>query len=152
MVCDISNVAFFNKRNDKPKLEYINLLFASIPGDIETVGIVDCALYHQIDNKKLYKTKYLIPKIIFEAPAEIEADDFILSYAKENNALILSNDRYRQYDIVSKEWLREHQIRFMIIENQFYFEQKFVKLVEEVFNENFYELNKILREKQSIEG
>ena len=152
MVCDISNVAFFNKRNDKPKLEYINLLFVSIPGDIETVGIADCALYHQIDNKKQYKTKYLIPKIIFEAPAEIEADDFILSYAKENNALILSNDRYRQYDIVSEDWLREHQIRFMIIENQFYFEQKFVKLVEEVFNENFYELNKILREKQSIEG
>ena len=40
----------------------------------------------------------------------------------------------------------------MIIENQFYFEQKFVKLVKEVFNENSYELNKILREKQSIEG
>lgn len=152
MVCDISNVAFFNKRNDNPKLEYIDLLYALIPRDIETIGVADCALYHQIDCKKLYKTKYLIPKIIFEAPAEIEADDFILSYAKENNALILSNDRYRQYDIVSKEWLREHQIRFMIIENQFYFEQKFVKLVEEVFNENFYELNKILREKQSIEG
>ncbi len=151
MVCDISNVAFFNKRNDKPKLENINLLFVSIPRDIETVGIADCALYHQIDSKKQYKTKYLIPKIIFEAPAEIEADDFILSYAKENNALILSNDRYRQYDIVSEEWLREHQIRFMIIENQFYFEQKFVKLVEEVSNENFYELNKVLREKQSIE-
>jgi len=64
----------------------------------------------------------------------------------------LSNDRYRQYDIVSEEWLREHQIRFMIIENQFYFEQKFVKLVEEASNENFYELNKVLREKQSIEG
>lgn len=152
MVCDISNVAFFNKRNDKPKLEYINLLFVSIPRDIETVGIADRALYHQIDSKKLYKTKYLIPKIIFEVPAEIEADDFILSYAKENNALILSNDRYRQYDIVSKEWLREHQIRFMIIENQFYFEQKFVKLVEEALNENSHDLNKILREKQSIEG
>ena len=152
MVCDISNVAFFNKRNDKPKLEYIDLLFASIPRDIETVGIADCALYHQINNKKLYKTKYLIPKIIFEAPAEIEADDFILSYAKENNALILSNDRYRQYYIVSEDWLREHQIRFMIIENQLYFEQKFATLVKEISNENSYELNKILREKQSIEG
>ena len=66
--------------------------------------------------------------------------------------LILSNDRFRQYDIVTEDWLREHQIRFMIIENQFYFEQKFVKLVEEVLNENSLELNKILREKQSIEG
>ncbi len=152
MVCDISNIAFFNKRNGKPKIEYIDLLFASIPRDIETIGIADCALYHQIDSKKLYKTKYLIPKIIFEAPAEIEADDFILSYAKENDALILSNDRFRQYDIVSEEWLRVHQIRFMIIENQFYFEQKFVKLVGDVLYENPHELNKIMREKHSIEG
>ncbi len=148
MVGDISNIAFFNKRNEKPKLEYIDLLYTLIPREVETIGIADCALYHQIDNKKLYKTKYLIPKIIFEAPAQIEADDFILSYAKENDALILSNDRFRQYDIVSEDWLRDHQIRFMIIENQFYFEQRFVKLVEE---EGSQELNEVLGEKQSVE-
>ncbi len=151
MVGDISNVAFFNKRSDKPKLEYIDLLYSSISREIETIGIADCALYHQINEKKLYKTKYLIPKIILEAPAGIEADDFILSYAKEKNALILSNDRFRQYDIVSEDWLNEHQIRFMIIENQFFFEQRFVKLVGEVLNEITPEINKILREKQSIE-
>ncbi|KKN55774.1 hypothetical protein LCGC14_0578810 [marine sediment metagenome] len=152
MVADISNIAFFNKRNDKPKLEYIDLLFASLSRKIETIGIADCALYHQIDNKKLYKSKYLVPKIIYEAPAKIEADDFILSYAKENNALILSNDRFKQYNIVSKEWLKEYHIRFMIIKNQFYFEQRFVNLVGEVFSENPYDLNSIFRERQRIEG
>ncbi len=152
IVGDISNVACFNKRNDSPKLEYIDLLYTSIPRDVETIGIADCSLYHEIDSKKLYKTKYLIPKIISEAPAGIKADDFILSYAKENEALILSNDRFRQYDIVSKDWLREHQIRFMIIENQFHFELRFIKLVGEVSNENSPELNKILIEDQSIEG
>ena len=40
----------------------------------------------------------------------------------------------------------------MIIENQFYFEQRFAKLVGEVLNEYNPELNKILGEKQSIEG
>ncbi len=152
MITDISNIASFNKRNDKPKLEYIDLLYTSVPKDVETISIADCALYHQIDSKELYKTKYLIPKIIFEAPAGIQADDFILSYAKERDALILSNDRFKQYDIVSEAWLREHQIRFMIIENQFYFEQRFGKLVREVLNEKIPELNKILIEKQYIEG
>ena len=152
MIADISNIACFNKRNDEPKLEYIDLLFASVPTKIETIGISDCALYHQIDNKKLYKTKYLIPKKIFEAPAKIEADDFILSYAKENNALILSNDRFKQYDIVSEDWLREHHIRFMIIKNQFYFEQRFIKLVGDNLNDNSYNLNSVLSEEQSIEG
>ncbi len=137
MIADISNIASFNKRNDKPKLEYIDLLYTSVPKDVETISIADCALYHQIDSKELYKAKYLIPKIIFEAPAGIQADDFILSYAKEKDALILSNDRFKQYDIVSKTWLREHQIRFMIIENQFHFEQRFVNLIKEVLNENF---------------
>ncbi len=151
IITDISNVSSFNKRNDKPKLEYIDLLYTSIPKEVETIAIADCALYHQINDKELYKAKYLIPKRIFEAPAGIQADDFILSYAKKKNALILSNDRFRQYDIVSEDWLREHQIRFMIIENQFYFEQRFDKLVGEELNENI-ELNKILREKQSIEG
>lgn len=151
LVADISNIAFFNKRNDIPKLDYIDLLFASIPVIIETIGIADCALYHQIDNKKLYKTIYLIPKVILEAPANIEADDFILTYAKENDALILSNDRFKQYDIVSEDWLRAHHIRFMIIQNQFYFEQRFIKLVESILNDNSYNLNSILSEDQSIE-
>ncbi len=151
-MCDISNIAHHNKRNDIPSLKNIDLLFSKIPEEYEIVGIADCSLYHQINDKKRYKTKYLISKMIYEAPAGIEADDFILSYAKENGALILSNDRFRQYNIVSEDWLREHQIRFMIIENHFYFEQRFVKLIGEVLNETTLELNKILKEKQSIEG
>lgn len=121
IVCDISNVACFNKRNGLPKLEYIDLLFAIIPKEIEVVGIADCSLYHHIDEKKRYKEKFLIPKLIVEAPARSSADSFILTYALQNDAFILSNDRFRQYDFVSEQWLEEHRICFMILRGQLIF-------------------------------
>ncbi|MFW9865204.1 MAG: hypothetical protein ACFFEN_03825 [Candidatus Thorarchaeota archaeon] len=45
---DISNIAAYNKRNDHPKLSYIDLLFNTLPEDIEIIAIADCDLFHQI--------------------------------------------------------------------------------------------------------
>jgi len=118
LVCDISNIASFNKRYNYPKIVYIDLLFATIPKEIEITGIADCSLYHQINDKKRSKVEYLTPRLIFEAPAGFAADNFILVYALRKDAVILSNDRFAEYEFALKEWLKEHRIRFMIIKNQ----------------------------------
>ncbi len=123
LVCDISNVASFNKRKNKPKVKYIDLLFNTVPNEFEIMGIADCSLYHQIDDNKRYKKEYLVPELIFEAPNGVEADNFILTYALQNDTLVLSNDKFRQYDFVSKNWLEEHRICFMIIKNQLFFQE-----------------------------
>jgi len=118
IICDISNVACYNKRNEKPKLKYIDLLYNKIPDKFELIGIADCSLYHQIDEKKRYKREYLNTKLILEAPASTRADDFILPFAYINENLIISNDRFKQYDFISEDWLKTHRISFMIINDQ----------------------------------
>lgn len=99
------------------------MLFSVIPKDYEIVGIADCSLYHNIDDKMRYKKDYLIPKLIYEAPAGIAADYFILTYAIDIEAKILSNDRFCEYGFVSEKWLKEHQIKYMIIQNQLIFQE-----------------------------
>ena len=123
IVCDISNIACFNKRNGKPKIGYIDILFNSIPKDYKIIGIADNSLYHQIDDQKRYKTEYLISKLIFEAPAGVAADIFILKCATEHQCLIISNDLFREYSLISKNWLKNHRIGFMIIDHNLFFTQ-----------------------------
>ncbi len=153
LVCDISNIAHHNKRNDIPSLENIDLLFSKIPEEYEIVGIADCSLYHQINDKKRFKTKYLIPKMIYEAPAGIAADNFILTYALERNAKILSNDRFTEYDFISEKWLEEHQIKFMIIKNQLIFQEPLGNLFEsnEVIS-NIIDIRESSKYKEKMEG
>lgn len=123
IIADISNIAHYNCRRAQPRLQNIDLLFSTIPDEIELIGIADCSLYHQIDDKKRYKKEYLIPKLIFEAPAGCRADNFILTYALKNNCYILSNDRFEGYSFISKEWLDAHRIIFMIINDQLIFQR-----------------------------
>jgi len=153
LVCDISNIAHHNKRNDILSLDYVDLLYSMIPEKYEIVGIADCSLYHKINNKKRYKVDYLIPKIIYEAPAGIAADYFILTYALERDAKILSNDRFSEYNFISEKWLEEHQIKFMIIKNQLIFQEPLGNLFksnEEITNS--IDIREVLKYKEKMEG
>ena len=153
LVCDISNIASFNKRNNCPKLKYIDFLFVTIPKEIEIFGIADCYLYHQIDDKERYKKEYLIQKLILEAPAGIAADNFILTYALEKDAGILSNDRFTQYDFVSEKWLGEHQIKFMFIKNQLILQEPISILFRDCeLMECSVNIQEILKYKEKMEG
>lgn len=153
LVCDISNIASFNKRNTYPKIEYIDLLFATIPKEIEIIGIADCSLYHQIDDKERYKKEYLLPKLILEAPAGIAADNFVLAYALEKDAGILSNDRFNQYDFVSEKWLEAYQIKFMIIKSQLILQEpiEFLFKTGEIVGSSI-NIQGILKYKEKMEG
>lgn len=122
IIADISNIAHYNCRGAQPRQQNIDLLFSTIPDEIELISIADCSLYHKIDDKKNYKKDYLIPKLIIESPSRTRADDFILTYAAKNNCYILSNDRFEGYSFISKDWVDNHRISFMIINNQLIFQ------------------------------
>jgi len=122
IIADISNIAHYNCRGAQPRQQNIDLLFSTIPDEIELISIADCSLYHKIDDREKYKKEYLIPKLIIESPARTRADDFILTYAAKNNCYILSNDRFEGYSFISKDWVDNHRISFMIINNQLIFQ------------------------------
>lgn len=134
-------------------MENIDLLFSYINKEYEIIGIADCSLYHQINDKKRYKTDYLIPKRIYEAPAGIKADNFILTYALEKDIKILSNDRFTEYDFISEEWLTEHQIKFMIIKNQLIFQEPISNLFKtEMEIQNSIDIGDIVKIKGKMGG
>ena len=59
------------------------------------------------------------PRVIHLAPSGIDEDDFILCFAIERDAMIVSNDLYRDKHFVSREWIKTHRVGFMFAAGQF---------------------------------
>jgi len=85
--------------------------------------LCDRSLYYTIDKKKEYK--YLVKNgRVSETPGGTEADHFILQYAKENNAYIISNDRFKEFrNFFGNAWLGKRLITFKFIKDNLYFDK-----------------------------
>jgi hypothetical protein len=82
----------------------------------EPLIVADAALRHQIDRRQDY-AKMIDDGVVHQAPAGTDADYFILSFAREMDARILTNDRFRdRAEEFSAE--RERIIRFMIVNGE----------------------------------
>jgi len=85
--------------------------------------ICDRSLNYTIDDPKEYSELIKTGKII-ETPGGTEADHFILKYAKNNDAFIISNDLFKEFEFIfGKEWIRSKRISFKIINDKLYFDK-----------------------------
>jgi len=84
--------------------------------------MADAALRHQIDDKKVYEDM-IESGSIRQAPAGTDADYFILAFARELNATIVSNDRFRDRLSQFPE-ARERVIRYMIVNDEVVLERR----------------------------
>lgn len=117
VVVDGANVAYEERsKSGTPRLA--NLV--GLRKDLEDRGfavimIVDASLYHEIDDPD--QLDALIDNgTIHQAPAGTEADYFVLKIADENNALVVSNDRFQQYQD-EYPWIEKRRIPYMIVEH-----------------------------------
>lgn len=119
---DGSNVAHAGER-ESARLENITIICDKLEGEGFTpIVVVDAALRHQIDNEQEYGR--LVDKgTIRQAPAGTDADYFILSFARELGASIVSNDRFRDLQEAFPE-ARERVIRYMIVEGEVVLERR----------------------------
>ena len=88
----------------------------------EPIIVADAALRHQIDDQARYE-KLIEDGQVRQAPAGTDADYFILSFARELGAGIVSNDRFRDR-IKQFPEARERVIRFMIVQDEVVFERR----------------------------
>ena len=94
VLVDGSNVAH-SSEGDQPKLANIVAVCDKLSEEgYEPVVVVDAALRHQIDDRAGYE-RLVEAGTIRQAPAGTDADYFILSFARELEASIVSNDRFR---------------------------------------------------------
>jgi predicted RNase H-like nuclease len=89
---------------------------------MEPIIVADAALRHQIDDSQAYE-KLIDDGHVRQAPAGTDADYFILSFARELDACIVSNDRFRDR-IKQFPEARDRVIRYMILQDEVVLERR----------------------------
>ena len=88
----------------------------------EPIVVVDAALRHKIDDEAGYE-RLVDAGVIKQAPAGTDADYFILSFADELDASVVSNDRFKDR-IKQYPALRKRLIKYMIVQGEVVFEKR----------------------------
>lgn len=88
----------------------------------EPILVADAALRHQIDDKAGYE-QLVDSGELRQAPAGTDADYFILKFARELGAMVVSNDRFRDGGRLADE-AKRRQIRFMVMEGEVVLEKR----------------------------
>lgn len=122
VLVDASNVAHATEGGEA-RLANIELVQQKLREEgLEPLIVADAALRHQIDRKADYE-RLIDDGLVHQAPAGTDADYFILSFAREMDARILTNDRFRDR---AKDFARERDriIRYMIVRDEVVLEHR----------------------------
>jgi hypothetical protein len=121
-IIDGSNVAH-STEGDVAHLANITLVRDKMEEEgYEPIVVVDAALRHQVDNRRAYE-EMVEDGTLRQAPAGTDADYFILSFARELDAVVVSNDRFRDREKAFPE-ARDRVIRFMIVAGEVVLERR----------------------------
>jgi hypothetical protein len=119
---DGSNVAHFTE-GEKPRIANLLAVQAKLREEgFEPIIMADAALRHQIDDQRRFE-EMIESGAIKQAPAGTDADYFILSFARELNATVVSNDRFKDRMAQFPD-ARDRVIRFMIVNNEVVLERR----------------------------
>ena len=122
VIVDGSNVAH-SSEGEKALLGNIRVVRDKLVEEgYEPVIVADAALRHQIDEEAAFE-QMVESGEIRQAPAGTDADFFILSFARELEATIVSNDRFKDRVQAFPE-VRDRVIRYMIINGEVVFERR----------------------------
>ena len=122
VLVDGSNVAH-SSEGEQPELANIVAVCDKLREEgYEPVVVVDAALRHQIDDRVGYE-RLVDDGTIRQAPAGTDADYFILSFARELAASIVSNDRFRDRQKVFPE-AAKRLIRYMVVKGEVVLERR----------------------------
>jgi hypothetical protein len=112
-IVDGSNVAY-STEGGGPRLENILLVREKLRTEgYKPIVVVDAALRHQIDRKDEFE-RLVDDGSIKQAPPGTDADYFILAFARDMDASVVSNDRFKERRRAFPEAL-ERVIRYMIV-------------------------------------
>ena len=122
VLIDGSNVAH-STEGEKPLVANLLAVRDKVKEEgLQPIIMADAALRHQIDDQKVYEDM-IESGSVRQAPAGTDADYFILSFARELNAAIVSNDRFRDRLAQFPE-ARERVIRYMIVNDEVVLERR----------------------------
>src|SRR5215207_4145519 len=118
VVIDGANVAYEERSaGGKPKLS--NLL--RVRRELEERGqeaviIVDASLKYDIDDQSQLET-LIRSQQVRQVPAGTDADYFIIQFADQFDARVITNDRYKDY-LEQYPWITDRRLPYMIVEGE----------------------------------
>ena len=122
VLVDGSNVAFSTEGETAQLKNILAVRDRLVAEGFEPIVVVDAALRHQIDDRGEYE-RLVDDGQIKQAPAGTDADYFILSFADELDASVVSNDRFKDR-IKQYPALRKRLIKYMIVQGEVVFEKR----------------------------
>jgi hypothetical protein len=122
VLVDASNVAH-STEGERPLLSNILAVRDKLSEEgLEPIVVADAALRHQIDDRGGYE-QLVDQGIVRQAPAGTDADYFILSFARELDARVVSNDRFRDR-LQDFPDAADRLIRYMIVGSEVVLEKR----------------------------
>lgn len=122
VIVDGSNVAHSTEGDRAQVANLLAIRDKLVDEGLEPIIVADAALRHQIDDPQRYE-RLIDDGQVRQAPAGTDADYFILSFARELNASIVSNDRFRDR-IKEFPEARDRVIRYMIVQDEVVLERR----------------------------
>ena len=121
VILDGSNIAWEEKNStNKPKIANVESMInrLSRANFKKIITVADAALRYQIDEQK--RLDQLVREgAIKMLPARVDGDKFILRLADEENAMIVSNDMFKEFR-EEAPWIDERRIPYTILEGEVY--------------------------------
>ena len=121
VILDGSNIAWEEKgNNDKPKISNVEAMInrLSRANFKKIVTVADAALRYQIDNQRRLD-KLVKDGAMKMLPARVDGDKFILRLAEEENAMIVSNDMFKEFRETTS-WIDQRRIPYTILDGEVY--------------------------------
>jgi len=118
IVVDGSNIAYVERSsNGDPRISNIVAVRkALVSKGYDPIIIVDANLRYEIDDPRQLEA-LLDRQEIRQAPAETDADYFVLELAKRYNSQVVSNDQFERYKELYS-WIEQRRVPLMIVEEQ----------------------------------
>ena len=122
VLVDGSNVAHSSEGEQALLANILAVRDKLIEEGYECLVLVDAALRHQIDRRSEYE-RMVERGQIRQAPAGTDADYFILAFARELDASIVSNDRFRDRQKAFPD-AAKRLIRYMVVKGEVVLERR----------------------------
>lgn len=118
IIVDGSNVAYLERSsNGDPKIGNIVAVRKALTSKgYDPIIVVDANLRYEIDDQHQLEA-LLDRQEIRQAPADTDADYFVLELADRYDSQVVSNDQYERY-AEHYPWVEERRVPLMIIEGQ----------------------------------
>lgn len=118
-VVDGANVAHAATSDGQPLVaNIVAMRKALVEQGYDPVIIVDASLHHEIDDPHQFEGLLEAGKLR-QAPAGTDADYFVIQVADEEDAVVVSNDRFEEYR-EKYPWIGGRRIPFMIVRGDVY--------------------------------